>query len=311
MAAPPPPNPIIQAPWTAYRTWAATARFHKSNLDFWRRTSLILAVSGAVLAAIGQQLAPLIPKEAGGIEAWMLKLPALVGSAAIALSAYFTREVLGGEREKTWIKARSIAESCKAAIFLYRSAVPPFDGPQGATALLHRVRDIEGSMTDIEARTSPPETQPDLSPLTVDAYRNERVTKAISWYTTRALEYQKHSDRLGHILLLFGAISVLLGFVSTTSPVNAWIAVIATVTAALTAYGQNMRYQALTVLYQATSRRLQELQAEWLASGKGEDDRAERNSFIQRCEDTMALESSAWVAQWTPKKPDPAKPASS
>jgi hypothetical protein len=51
-------------------------------------------------------------------------------------------------------------------------------------------------------------------------------------------------------------------------------------------------------LYQATAMRLQLLKDQWLDSGKTDIDKADRDSLIQRCEETLALENGAWVAQW-------------
>jgi hypothetical protein len=83
----------------------------------------------------------------------------------------------------------------------------------------------------------------------------------------------------------------------------ALIGLIATLTASLSAYAQNQQYQTLIVTYQATSRRLKALKGEWIASGKTDADTAERNAFIKSCEDTMALENSAWVGDFVQKKP--------
>lgn len=295
-------DPALRAPWTAYRTWAATARFHKSELDFWRRWSLLLAIAGAVLATLGQQIAHLAPKE--GWEKWAYQAPGLLGSAAIALAAFFTREAIGGDRERNWIRARSAAESLKSAIYLYRAGVPPFDGPTGATQLLQRVRDVEGTVADVATRALRQESDPDLSSLTVDTYLAHRVEDQIRYYDDRAASCQLKTDHLRTIMLVLGAVSVVLGLLSTTSPVAGWVAVTATVTAALSAYIQNQRYQALLVLYQATARRLRALQSEWAASRKTEADGLERNTFIQNCEATIASESGAWVAQWSAKKPE-------
>lgn len=57
----------------------------------------------------------------------------------------------------------------------------------------------------------------------------------------------------------------------------------------------------LAVTYRATALRLRLLKGEWAGSGRTEADTAERNAFIQRCEDTMASENGAWVGLWTTK----------
>jgi len=82
------------------------------------------------------------------------------------------------------------------------------------------------------------------------------------------------------------------------------VALLATATASITAFVKNQRYASMIGLYQATAIRLKALKDQWLDSGKTEADKAERASFIQRCEQTMALENGAWTAQWSQEPPD-------
>ena len=92
-----------------------------------------------------------------------------------------------------------------------------------------------------------------------------------------------------------------LGLSSVALPLSGWVAVIGTVTAALSAHGLNQRYQSLTSTYQSTSRRLELLKGGWVATGKQDSDTTERNAFIQSCEDTLAMENGAWLSQWSQK----------
>jgi hypothetical protein len=152
---------------------------------------------------------------------------------------------------------------------------------------------------EIGLRQPQSESVPDLYPLTVEEYIVARVDDQISWYQQRAREYQKKSDIFRRYIFGIGALSVLLGLASAISAVSAWIAVIATITAALTAHMKNQRYQTLIAMYSATALRLGLLKSEWAESRKTDADKADRDAFIQRCEETMALENGAWVAQWS------------
>jgi hypothetical protein len=135
----------------------------------------------------------------------------------------------------------------------------------------------------------------------------ERVIDQIRWYRQRAAQFQTESDRYRMITRVLGALSALLGLASAVSVVSGWVAVIATVTASITAYVKSERYQVLIGIYQSTATRLELLKDEWADSGKTDADKADRDAFIRRCEETMAIENSAWVAQW--KEPPPAGPA--
>jgi hypothetical protein len=121
-----PADPALSGPWAAYRTWAATARYHKNAIDFWNSWSLRLAISGAILAALGQQVMLFAPNE--GNLRMLYSAPGVLGAAVIALAAYFSSQALGENRERIWIKCRSAAESIKSLVMLYRAAVRPFDG---------------------------------------------------------------------------------------------------------------------------------------------------------------------------------------
>jgi hypothetical protein len=206
---------------------------------------------------------------------------------------------MAGNRDKLWIRCRAAAESLKSEIYLYRAAVAPFDGADRGKQLNDRVEKILQELKDIEPRQPAAETAPPLNPLTVDAYIAERVDDQIRWYKQRAGEFQAASGQYRNWVFVLGALSVLLGLASSFEPISVWIAVIASVTGALTAHTKNQRYQELTAMYSTTALRLQLLQSEWAGSQKTEADKPERDAFIRRCEETMALENGAWLALWS------------
>jgi hypothetical protein len=299
----------LSGAWTAYRTWAATARHQRNAIDFWNRGGLWLAIAGATLAALGQQLVPMAA--VGGVPVFAFRLPGVLGAAVIALATYFSSQAVSGSRDRAWIRCRAAAESIKSAIYLYRASVPPFDTAARAVELSARVDRALQDLSNIEPR--PPdaeETPPALDALTVDRYIGERVSEQIGWYRERAAEYQKRADRCRSFTLVLGAISVLLGLASAAAGVSAWLGVIATATASITAHVKNQRYQTLIGIYLATATRLDLLKDQWADSGKTDADKPERDAFIQRCEETMAVENSAWVAQWKEQQPSPSASAS-
>lgn len=291
----------LDVPWHAYRTWAGTARFLKSDLNSWTQLTLRLAVAGALLAAVGQEFNALKIFQDWPVIA---KGPGVLAAVAVALAAFFAKEALTGNKTADWIKARSAAESLKSLVYLYRAGAPPFDTADREKVLFDRVSAVEQSVTSVQTRSMPPDaTPPDLSPLTVDEYIAKRVDDQIGYYDRRAGEYQKTNDTLRNTVFWLGALSVLLGIVATYGVVAALVALIATLTASLSAHSQNQQYQTLIVTYQATSRRLLALKGEWIASHKTDADTAERNGFIRSCEDALALENGAWAGQWSGKKP--------
>ena len=115
------------------------------------------------------------------------------------------------------------------------------------------------------------------------------------------MEHQRKADKYRLATNWLGAVAALLAVATAGPPVSAWAAVVATITAAITAHLKNQQLQTLAANYRSTALRLRLIKTEWLGSGKTEADKDERDLFIQRCEDTMAAENGAWGALWSQK----------
>jgi len=300
MASPAVSSPLAST-WSRYKAWAQTARELKASLDRSRLWTLILAIAGAILVTLGQQIGSL-PATMAPWAGLAAKIIGLCGAGAIALSTYFAREALSNERVQRWTRCRSAAESLKASTYLYRAGVPPFDGADRDQKLLERRTAIENAMEGVEQSvTQVQDANFDPSSLSADDYCAKRVDDQVKFYENRTADYQKKTRALRAVVLWLGAIAVILGVVAALKlPVAGWTAVIATITAAITSHVHSQRYQSLIATYQATTRHLGTLKDKWVAGGKAD---ASRNTFIQSCEDTMALENSAWVTQWSQQKP--------
>jgi SMODS and SLOG-associating 2TM effector domain 1/Protein of unknown function (DUF4231) len=295
----------LASTWSHFRTWDLTAVELRASLGRWRLWTLILAMGGAVLVTFGQQLGSL----AASVGPWagpVGKGVNLCGAASIALSAYFAREALSNENVQNWTKSRSIAESLKTTTYLYRAGVPPFDGIDRDEKLVDRRGAIEDAAESVELLTPPTDKEVDLSAISVQDYIVKRVNDQIDFYRRRSGEYQNKIKKLREIVLWLGATAVVLGVISAVKPlVASWTAVLATVIASLSAHVQGQRYQTLTAVYQSTARRLETLRDKWESNPQST---AVKNAFIQSCEDTMALENSAWATQWSQNKPSEQKP---
>ena len=291
-------DPALNGPWSIYRTWARTAAYEKGKLDWLTHQSLWLAVGGAVVATLGQQFATSAPNDV----AFMIfdKALGVVGAGAVALAAYLSRQALGNDRVSVWTRSRTAAESLKSLIYLYRASAPPFDGPDRTKQLTSRVEAVVDELKGLEPRPQDNKPVPAAN-LTVDQYLTERVNDQINWYEKRASEHQARADLCRTWTAILGGIGALLALGTAAASISAWAAVVATVTAAITAHMKNQQYQMLTTTYRATAMRLKLLASEWSGSGKTDRDKAERNLFIQSCEDTMAAENGAWSVLWTKK----------
>jgi hypothetical protein len=103
-------------------------------------------------------------------------------------------------------------------------------------------------------------------------------------------------------------VAVVLGAIGASGWTAAWVAVITTMIATLTAYIAAERYQYLIVSYQATARQLDMLKTAWLAQGQPEADVAKRHAFLRDCEEAISIENQGWMARWSEETPSLIQP---
>jgi hypothetical protein len=290
--------------WGQYRVFAATSRALKAELSAWRLRVLILSISGAILGSLCQQ------STGWGLEGGKFSLlPTLFGilsAAALALAAYFGKELLDPERERNWVRARSMAESLKAEAYLFSAKATPYNNTDAIDLLFKRTEELLESADDIQTKTiSSEKKSKGLLPadISVEQYMEIRVDEQIEdYYIPSALKNEKIIKRGRRISLGLGILAVVLGALGASGWTAAWVAVVTTFTLAIAAYLYAGRYQYLLISYQATARRLDLLRSRWQASGMTDDNEEERNKFIRECEDAISIENNAWMAEWTKKQ---------
>ena len=230
----------------------------------------------------------------------------IVGSGLVALATYLGREIFSPDQERIWIRARSMAETLKAEIFLPRTGATPYDGPDPAPKLMERIKKHLGTVTDIQSVTLSPEDRRDglpEGPLSVEEYISERLDTQIDhFYRPRVQQYDRLMKFWCNINLALGAVATVLGVLGRWT--GAWVAVITTITTSVAEYLYANRYQYLIISYQATARQLEALKYEWTVMGAPEQDLEKRNRFLLDCEEAISIETSAWMTKWT-EKPSP------
>jgi hypothetical protein len=297
--------------WGEYRTWAATARQQRAEIASWRFRVLLLTILGAGLGTLSQYLPTFSSVDT---SAWLSPagITGILSAMVIAFATYFSREILSPDRERRWIRARSVAEALKAEAYLFRTAVPPYDRAAAAVQLLERAKEIFTTAKDVEVVSLTPEQRREQLPqgsLTVPGYIAERVDEQINnFYRPRASEYQARITRLRTVILMLGVIAAILGAIGASGWTAAWVAVITTMIATLTAYIAAERYQYLIVSYQATARQLEMLKTSWLAQGQPEADVAKRHEFLRDCEAAISIENQSWMARWSEETPSLIQP---
>lgn len=274
--------------------WAMTSRYLKAQIDLLTNWGLGLAIAGAVLTTVAEQFFP----SNVGTPTLIQRVPGAIGALAVAIAAFLVSKATERTRVQGWTKARSTAESLKSLVTLYRASVPPFDGADRGKQLLDRSAKAVVGLETITPR-SPDGKQCPATPLTVDSYITERIQEQEKWYNDCADAHQKSADQCRVALFVLGLVGAILAVAVWAASLSAWAALVATITAAITAHLKNQQHEMLAATYRRTAAQLGSITSEWAASGKTENDKTERNAFIARCESTMATENGAWAGLWT------------
>ena len=77
----------------------------------------------------------------------------------------------------------------------------------------------------------------------------------------------------------------------------AWVAVVTTVGAAITAHIAAGRHENLIIAYLTTARQLRFLVREWRSGGDRGPQAAAR--LVRECEDVISRENESWMAVWS------------
>ncbi len=287
--------------WGQYRVFAATSRALKTGLSAWRLRVLVLSITGAILGTLCQQ------STGWGLAvnkfSWLPNFFGILSAIALGLAAYFGKELLDPEKERNWVRARSMAESLKAEAHLFAVNAHPYDKADAIDQLFARTEDLLESVDNLKTKTlSEEKKRKGIIPVNIssDQYIKIRVNDQIeNFYYPKSSEHEKTVDRGKWISLILGVLAVVFGAVGATGWTAAWVAVVTTITLAISAYLYAGRYQYLVISYQATARRLEMLRSRWQASGKTDANIEERNQFILDCEEAISVENSAWMAEWT------------
>jgi uncharacterized protein YchJ len=293
-------NSALKNVWGQYRTWAITSRRYKNQVSGWRNIVLGLSILGAILGTLSQQLIPSL-----GTSSWWTRGLGIASAIALALAAYFTKEIFSPDPESKAMRARVAAEALKSTAYLMATGAPPYDTAKTTDELFEKPDKVKKAVENLPSVTITPQQKLErvlTVPMSVEDYMKQRVDDQIEYYTRSALLNEKKVSTGRWISLALGGAAVVLGVVAAThASVAGWIAVIGTITAAITARQLAGNYQFLIVTYQAAADKLQDLKDRWGVERKAEAGPAPDHRLILACEEAISAENSAWMAEWTKK----------
>lgn len=293
-------NSALKYIWSQYRTWAITSQTYKNEVARWRDRVLALSIGGAIIGTLSQQL---IVWNVADAASWLTRGLGFISAIALALAAYFTKEIFSPDPEGRAVRARAVAEALKSESYRLATGAPPYDVGLTTEQLFAKPESLKEVAKNVPPVTTTDEQKVEKIisvPMSMDDYAEHRVKDQIGYYTRQAMANAKKVARGRQISLVLGAISVVLGIVAAKyASIAGWIAVIGTITAAVAARQYAGRYQFLIVSYQANAERLEGLKARWEIERKTQAGNAADHKFIVAVEEAISTENSAWMAEWT------------
>ncbi len=286
---------LISSVWEDQSVWSQTANLLKARLDHHRSTILALTVASAILTTLASQTLSWSPS----------------GSKVLALSAGVTvglvpvvRSRLGRDAVSRWTRARAVSEELKAEVYRFLAGVAPFREVDREAQLVQRTQQVLDEAGDLLAYTAGvvPVVR-EVPPVhDVDSYVRGRLEPQIQWYRGRSarLSRQLAAARLAELCL--GLVGVVLGAAAAVWSVDAiaaWVAVVTTLTAALTAHVAASRWEYQLVEYLRTANELNRLRGEWLSASVAAHDEAAEDGLVERCEHVVSIQNDGWMAKWT------------
>ena len=287
---------VLVSTWDSYQDWAAVAHEKKSSLMFWRKLVLLLGLGGAIF----ETLAASVFAE---VTIGQFNVFGFLGLIMLGLAAYFGRNVLGGQPERAWVGARSIAEALKSESYKFCARVDPYLEDDRESTLASKKMKIGASaekslmLPDPSKRAGRPVPTETMS---VDEYVSTRLMSQIDresgYYWRTARENEATTRRFRGWALTLGLVSTILGGFGTfgVTSIAIWVAVLTTVSGSLAAYFQAGRFEYLALSYGATANRLENLLDVW----KANPDSQLAASFVLSCEEAISVENQGWMAEW-------------
>ena len=288
---------LVDSVWEHQSVWSQTANHLKARIDRLRSTMLGLAVASAVLTTLATQAATL-STAAGRVLA--LSSGITVGLVPVV------RGRLGRDAVSRWTRARAVSEELKAECYRFLAGVAPYRGTDRQARLVERTRRVQDAAADLVVDTAGVEAvKRDVPPVTdVASYVEHRIVPQIRWYQGRSTQLARRLARARRVELGLAVVGVLLAATASTwkaGDVAAWVAVVTTLTAALSSHVAASRWEYQLVEYLRTAGELNRIREEWVAAHPtgqaADDDSADR--LVEHCEHVVSIQNDGWMAKWT------------
>lgn len=272
--------------WALQHAWSDAAGSARRITDRARSVSLWLLVAAAAVAALVPTVSDQGLSRALGIGAALG-----LGIGGAIQSLYATPA-----RAREWTAARHASESLKSAVLTALVGAPPYDIDEREREDL-----IYDTIADIEQRASTHATraatvEPRALPAITDArsYCELRTEDQRAWHARKSIIHRRRGDQLRHLVLAFTVAGAVLAAIGAWADSNtgAWIAAVASGTAALTAHSNSSQDDSVAAAYAATASRL-EFEIERFRADPDSARAGER--LVRETERILAIQNENWA----------------
>ena len=284
------PDSYAARTWERQRVWSQTAGRLKGGIVRARLAALLLGIVAAATAVMAVQLAD--------VQSAVARTFGFLAAVAAGLTPLVLRGA-STERVSDWTRVRSAAEGLKSELLEYLAGGTDYTAADAGPRLAERTRDIDDGLEDLLplALTVDPDGKEMPAVHDVTSYVDQRVRDQIdTYYRPKAKAYHVTVVRLRRIGIVLAAAGVVLAAgaaVGGPDQLAAWVPVVTTVAASLTAHIAASRYDHQIVEFLRTARQLERL-LDKHAAGTLDD-----GELVDACERIISVENQAWLTNWS------------
>ena len=294
-AAVPDTDFALRYAWDEQSVWSQTADSLKRTLFRTRAAALCLTIVAGLFGALVKPATDLISPDTGLVFAWLAA--ACAGVLAVVLGK------LGGrDQVRAWARGRSVSEAIKAEVYIFLAGVSPYRGRDRATQLTEKLRAIEGEAKSVRRETInvKPVTR-ELPPVCdVASYITERVRRQIDeYYRPKSGEVKRRAYQFRAVEIVLATIGALVS-ATASAPIGqgvaAWLPVVTTIMAVVTAEAAFQRYDELALEYTCTADQLESALVDRNLGARANSEAAD-DEFVHASELIISIQNQAWMAR--------------
>jgi hypothetical protein len=277
--------------WQRQNVWSKAANGLKHDIGRARLWALRFAVAGAVASTASAQFGrwnSTLAWSLGVLAALLLGLSPVVGGRA---TSQMTRD---------WTRVRSVSEALKTQIYSYLAGVAPYRGADRRQALQNNVEQIVADQPDLTRYIAGIEPDNRELPAVQDvpSFITGRLNSQIDgYYRPKAAEFRQRLRNLRVVEFVLSLFAAALAAVTGFFPeggLSAWVAVLTTIGAAITAHAAAQRYEYQQVEFTRTVNQLEDLRTRYEIGPR--DERAD-DELVAQCEQVISIQNDGWMTK--------------